>query len=62
MSDRIDIKIDKNTHTRARARAFRVYITLSQCGENRFSYLEPTSVHMHIIKHEKSRKEVVYRM
>ena len=38
------------------------YITLSQCGENRFSYLEPTSVHMHVIKRENSRKEVVYRI
>ena len=37
------------------------YITLSQCGENRFSYLEP-SVHMHVIKREKSRKEDVYQI
>ena len=50
----------KKKHTRACVRFG--YITISQCGENRFSYLEPTSVHMHVIKREKSRKEVVYRI
>ena len=64
ISDGIDIKKDinnvlnKKTHTGARFG----YITLSQCGENRFAYLEPTSVHMHVIKREKSRKEIVYRI
>ena len=63
VSDRIDIKINIKVSKMVLKKHRRFgYITLLQSGENHISYLVPTSVHMHVPRREKSRKEVVYRI